>query len=182
VYEIKPYLIQLLVKHQTNTRLLSLDDQSSGPLRVFVHLSDQNTYIRKIASKKIYETLNFDSIIRGPKQKEVLLPTPYSDRLDERKELRGNANVAESATIAPNARIRRSCIGAGCKIGKNVEILSSIILDNVELKENCRIVDSVLGSGCVIGEGVSIKGTYAESGCRVADGASLESEVLIRSE
>lgn len=56
-----------------------------------------------------------------------------------------------------------------------MEILSSILLDNVELKDNCRIVDSVLGSSCVIGEGVSIKGTYAESGCRVADGASLES-------
>jgi NDP-sugar pyrophosphorylase family protein len=168
VYEIKPYLVQLLVKHQTNSRLLSLEDQgeakgllSPSPLRVFVHLSEQNTYIRKIASKKIYETINFDSIIRGPKQKDVLLPSAFSDRLDERKELRGNASVVDSASIGINARIRRSCIGAGCKIGKNVEILSSILLDNVELKDNCRVVDSILGSGCSIGEGVSIKSTYA---------------------
>lgn len=128
----KPYLVQLLVKHQTNSRLLGLANEPSfTPLRVFIHLSEQNTYIRKIASKKIYETMNFDSIIRGAKQKDVLLPTPLSDRLDERKEFKGNANVVESASIGANQKIRRSCIGAGCKIGKNVEILSSILLDNV---------------------------------------------------
>jgi NDP-sugar pyrophosphorylase family protein len=168
----------MLVKHQTNTRLLSLGSTGESPLsplRVFIHLSEQNTYIRKISSKKVYEAMNFDSIIRGPKQKEVLLPSAFSDRLDDRKEFKGNANVVDSATVAPNPRIRRSCIGAGCKIGKNVEIINSILLDGVEVKDNCRITESVLGSGCSIGEGVSIKSTYAEAGCRVADGASIES-------
>jgi len=56
-------------------------------------LGEQNTYIRKVSSKKIYETLNFDSIIRGPKQKDVLMPTIYSDKLDEKQGYKGNASV-----------------------------------------------------------------------------------------
>jgi hypothetical protein len=89
-------------------------------LRIFVHFSEQEVYVRKINSKKIYEALNFDSLIRGPKQREVLMPTAYSERLDERKEHRGIVNVAESALVGAGCRLRRSCIGAGCKIGKNV--------------------------------------------------------------
>jgi NDP-sugar pyrophosphorylase family protein len=161
--EIKPYLIQLLVKSQTNTRLLSLagEDSRTTPLKIYIHLSEQNTYIRRISSKKIYESMNFDSIIRGPKQKEVLMPSAYSDRLDERKEFKGNASVIESATVGSNVRIRRSCVSFGCKIGKNVELINSILLDNVEIKDNCKISESILGRGCSIGEGVTIKSTYA---------------------
>lgn len=164
-----------MVKNQTNLRLLSLADSNTTPLKIYIHLSDQNTYIRKIASKKIYEAMNFDSIIRGPKQKEVLMPTAFSERLDERQQFKGNASVVESAVIGASGRLRRTCIGAGCKIGKNVEIINSILLDNVEIKDNCKISESILGSGCIIGEGVTIKSTYAEGGCRVPDGATIES-------
>ena len=55
------------------------------PLRIYLHFHTQDTYIRKISSKKVYELLNFDSIIRGPKQKDILMPTAFSDKLDERK-------------------------------------------------------------------------------------------------
>lgn len=56
-------------------------------------MGEQSTYIRKVSSKKIYEALNFDSIIRGPKQKDVLLPTIYSDKLDEKAAYKGSASV-----------------------------------------------------------------------------------------
>lgn len=126
----KPWLIQLLVQNQTNKKLLQLaqSNEEMKPLKIFAHFNEQDTYIRKINSKKIYETLNFDSLIRGPKQREVLMPTAYSDKLDERKEYKGALNVAESAIIGSGARLRRSCIGADCKIGNNVEIINSIIL------------------------------------------------------
>jgi len=54
-------------------------------LKIYASLHQQDTYIKKISSKKVYELLNFDSILRGPKQKDILMPTTYSDRVDERK-------------------------------------------------------------------------------------------------
>lgn len=104
-------------------------------MRISAYLTEQDTYIRKINSKKIYELLNFDGLIRGQKQKDILLPTAFNDPLDDRKDLKGVASIAENALIGPSCKIRRACIGSHCKIGKNVEILNSIILDNVEIKD-----------------------------------------------
>lgn len=59
--------------------------------------------------------------------------------------------TAETAVIGNEAVIRRSIVGANCKIGKNVELFSCILLDGVEVKDNCKIRDSVLGIGTVVG-------------------------------
>ncbi len=48
------------------------------------------------------------------------MPSLFSDKLDERKEFKGNSSVVESAVIGANTKVRRSCIGVGCRIGKNV--------------------------------------------------------------
>ena len=97
-------------------------------MKIFAHFHSQDTYIRKISSKKVYELLNFDSIIRGPKQKDILIPTAFSEKLDERKEYKNNCNIVENVIIGASAKLRRICVGSGCKIGKNVELLNSIIL------------------------------------------------------
>lgn len=72
IYEIKPQLIPFLVLNQTNKRLLGLagpEGKQLRPLNIFAHFCDQDAFIRKISNKKIYESLNFESLIRGTKQK-----------------------------------------------------------------------------------------------------------------
>ena len=76
--------------------------------------------------------------------------------------------------VGNGAKVRRSVIGVGCKIGRNVAIFNSILLEGVEIKDNCRINESVLGLGTVIGENAQIKGTYSESKCRVADSVKMD--------
>lgn len=146
---------------------------------MFARFCEQDTFIRKISNKKIYEVLNFDSLLRGPKQKDVLLPNAYSDRMEYNK---AGYLVAENAVVGNGAKIRRSVIGPGCRIGKNVELFNSIILENVELKDNCKITESVLGMGTIIGANAQVKSTYSESGCRVADSGKVEGEILIRND
>ena len=181
IYEVKPELIKLIVDNQTNKQLISLAGEgATTPLRVHAHCSGQDTYIRRINSKKAYESLNFESLIRGAKQKEVLIPTAYSDPVDDRKEFKGSATVAESASLGAGTKVRRSCVGGGCRIGKNVDLLNCVLLSGVEIRDNVKISDSVIGKGTYIGEGAVIRNTYCESGCRVADGAKLESESLIK--
>ena len=53
--------------------------------------------------------------------------------------------------VGNSSKIRRSVIGANCKVGKNVEIFNSILLEGVEIKDNCKINESVLGAGTVVG-------------------------------
>jgi hypothetical protein len=54
------------------------------PLKIFAFVTDQDTYIKKINSKKVYEVLNYDSLIRGLKQKDVLMPTEYNEPTDSK--------------------------------------------------------------------------------------------------
>ncbi len=41
-------------------------------------VNEQDAFIKKVSNKKVYENLNFDSLMRGNKQKDFLLPTEYS--------------------------------------------------------------------------------------------------------
>lgn len=85
--------------------------------------------MRKVSSKKIYEGLNFDSLIRGPKQKSILLPTSLSDNFEFKSG--SSCLIAEGVSVGSGAVLRRSIVGAGCKIGKNVELFNSILLEGV---------------------------------------------------
>ena len=44
-------------------------------IKIYAYLKEQETFIRKISTKKIYENINFDSLLRGVKQRDMLLPT-----------------------------------------------------------------------------------------------------------
>lgn len=90
--------------------------------------------------------------------------------------------ISDNAQLGPMGKIRRSVIGPGCRVGKNVELFNSILLENVELKDNCKITECVLGAGTSVGEGAQLKSTYSERGCRVADSLKMESETLIRND
>ena len=72
--------------NQTNKKLLSINnhlkDNDLKPLKIYAQFNQQDAFVKKINSKKIYECLNFDSLIRGAKQKEILLPTTYNDKSD----------------------------------------------------------------------------------------------------
>lgn len=46
-----------------------------------------------------------------------------------------NTLIGDQCLIDPSTKIRRSCIENGCKIGKNVEIMNSVILANTVIEE-----------------------------------------------
>jgi NDP-sugar pyrophosphorylase family protein len=147
------------------------EEKELQKLNIFAYFCEQDVFIKKISTKKIYESINFDSLIRGPKEKLTLLPNTYSEKMEHKAG--HNILISETAVMGPGGKIRRCLIGPGCRIGKNVELFNSILLENVELKDNCKITESVLGAGTSVGENAQIKSTYSESGCRVADSLKL---------
>lgn len=77
-----------------------------------------------------------DSLIRGPKQKEVLLPTAYSPQPDEKamQDFKGSL-IGKGCLIESSNKINRSVIDSGCKIAKNVDISNSIIMSGSVIEE-----------------------------------------------
>lgn len=77
-----------------------ISNEDQKPLKIVAKIAGPNEYIRRISNVKIYEALNLDSLIRGPKQKEVTLPNTYTQPIDEKL----------------SAESRGSLIGYGCEI------------------------------------------------------------------
>jgi NDP-sugar pyrophosphorylase family protein len=108
----------------------------TSPLNVFAYISDPDEYIKRISSLKIYENINLDSVIRGNKQKEILLPTKYTLPVDETQNFTKQGSIiGQKAVIGEGTKIRRSIIEEGCKIGKDVDIINSVIMSGVHIKD-----------------------------------------------
>lgn len=70
----------MLIRNQTNSTLLNvIGEENLRPLRIIAKITNQNEYIRRITNVKIYESVNLDSLIKGPKQKDVLMPNSYTE-------------------------------------------------------------------------------------------------------
>lgn len=76
----------------------------------------------------------------------------------------GSSVVAESATIAPDARVSSACVGARCVIEAGAIVEGSVLLDSVVIGRGARVSGSVLGEGTRVAEGVSISGATAGDG------------------
>ena len=72
-----------LVKNQTNKTLLNyISNNYNKPLRIFAYVANQNEYIRQVLNLKSFELLNMDGLIRGQKQKDILIPNKYTQPID----------------------------------------------------------------------------------------------------
>lgn len=135
--KIKSDFISCLIKNQTNTTLLShINPTYNTPLKVYAEIIGPDEYIRRVTQLKIYEQLNFDALIKGPKQKEVLQPNQYTQELDEKynAEYKGTL-IGNACLIEPSVKIRRSCIENECKIGGGTDILNSIVMANSVIED-----------------------------------------------
>ena len=52
-------------------------------------------------------------------------------------------------------------------VNKNVEILNSVLWENVQVQENVKIEDSIIADGVTIGEGATIESSVLASGSTV---------------
>ncbi len=87
-------------------------------MNVFALVVEQDVFIKKISNKKVYEGINFDSLVRGAKQKDLLMPSEYSFT-SESSEYKG-CLLMKNTTVGADSKIVRSVIENNCKIGKKV--------------------------------------------------------------
>ena len=84
IYRIKPDFIHCLVRNQTNTTLLrEVHENYSSPLKICCKVVGPDEYVRRISETKVYKQVNFDSLIRGQKEKPILLPTQMTQKISQ---------------------------------------------------------------------------------------------------
>ncbi|MFN8008840.1 MAG: NDP-sugar synthase [Terriglobia bacterium] len=73
----------------------------------------------------------------------------------------------------------RSIVGAGAKLGRNVQIRSSCIGNNCQIGDECIIENCVVWSGVSIGANARLSGCIIGNECRIGQRAMIGSGVMI---
>ena len=69
-----------------------------------------------------------------------------------------NSSICEGLTLKDTSPvIKSSCIGRGVKIGRNVQIVNSVIMTKVIIGDDVKIVNSLICSRSKIGNGHFVK-------------------------
>jgi mannose-1-phosphate guanylyltransferase len=82
----------------------------------------------------------------------------HLDLLDGRRQCGAVDGVHPEATVDPTAKVRRSFVGAGCRIGANAEVVDAVLMDGVTVGDGARVERSVVGAGGDVGAGASVTG------------------------
>eukprot|EP00892_Ulva_mutabilis_P010449 jgi/Ulvmu1/7777/UM004_0006.1 len=89
--------------------------------------------------------------------------------------------VAQATSIGDRTSIKRSVVGASCKIGANVKIWNSLIMDEVVISDNALIQNSVIGHKSVIGSKAQLKDCFVAHERHVRENADHRDEELATS-
>jgi NDP-sugar pyrophosphorylase family protein len=77
--------------------------------------------------------------------------------------------------VDPSARVERSAVGPGAKVGRNAIVSESVLLPGVTVEPGARVHRSLVGSGATIGAGAAVEGlSVIGDGVRVDPGAHLD--------
>ncbi|THG95257.1 hypothetical protein EW145_g7991 [Phellinidium pouzarii] len=83
--------------------------------------------------------------------------------------------LGPDTSIAADARVTRSVIGAHCFLGPGATVTDSNLWDAVRVEAGCVIESSVLGKGVTV-----LRGSRIERGCLIADGVVIGPEARLK--
>jgi mannose-1-phosphate guanylyltransferase len=85
------------------------------------------------------------------------------------------ADIDEDASVADDAVVVRSAIGAGVRVGARAYLTESVLLPGVVIARGARVSRSVLGRDVVVGEGAVLIDSVIGDQQRIEPGARLAS-------
>lgn len=87
--------------------------------------------------------------------------------------------MGSSSVMEAGCKMRRSTVGNGCRLGKNVDITNSVIMENVTIESNCKIADSIIGPNCLIRADSTLVNCQLAQGCLVEAESKRDGEVIL---
>jgi translation initiation factor eIF-2B subunit gamma len=65
--------------------------------------------------------------------------------------------LGEGSTLEEKCSVKKSVVGRHCRIGSNVKIINSVVMDYVTVEDGCTIQNSVICSNVNLQERCSLK-------------------------
>jgi translation initiation factor eIF-2B subunit gamma len=87
--------------------------------------------------------------------------------------------VGKGSILGDKCSVKRSVIGATAKLGNNVKVVSSVIMDNVSIDEGCHIQNSVICSGARLHANCSLRECQVGHNFVVSEGSQHRDEELV---
>ncbi len=92
--------------------------------------------------------------------------------------LEGPLYVGEGPIVGRNSHLSRCAVGRRVRLGEEVTVHNSLIMEGSYVSKGAVIEDSLVGQGCVIGPGVAVIGSTFGDGVRVEGPSSIEDQTL----
>ncbi|CAL8468630.1 g8170 [Coccomyxa elongata] len=88
--------------------------------------------------------------------------------------------VGRGTTMADKCSIKRSVLGAMCKLGSNVKIINSVLMDGVQVQDGCHLQNSIVCHNAHLQERVTLRDCQVGPGLVVSEGLEHREEVLAK--
>uniref|UniRef100_A0A0A8XPJ5 Pco144592a n=1 Tax=Arundo donax TaxID=35708 RepID=A0A0A8XPJ5_ARUDO len=88
--------------------------------------------------------------------------------------------LAEGSQLGDKCSVKRSVIGRRCRIGSNVKIVNSVIMNHVVIEDGCHIQCSVICNNVQLQERAVLKDCQVGAGYVVTAGSEHKAESLAR--
>lgn len=87
--------------------------------------------------------------------------------------------VNVSAVVATTARVSRSILGPGCRIGRNARVEGSVIFSRAVIGNGATVSGSIVGASAVVGDAATVTGlSVLGNEVEVDGGASMSGAIL----
>jgi mannose-1-phosphate guanylyltransferase len=96
------------------------------------------------------------------------------DLLDGRRRGASIDPVGPGASVAPDASIRRTVVGAASEVGATARLADSVLLPGVVIGPGAVVEASILGAGVRVGAGAIVADAVVGDGERIEAGAALD--------
>lgn len=87
-------------------------------------------------------------------------------------------DVYQGENCEINGILKETCIGNNVVIGKNSNLISSIIYDNVVIRENVNLSGCVIGENCIIGDNSDLKDTVLGDNEKAEEQTKLDNKII----
>ncbi|SNX83603.1 related to GCD1 - gamma subunit of the translation initiation factor eIF2B [Melanopsichium pennsylvanicum] len=98
------------------------------------------------------------------------------DGIDPKAQISSDSLVENFTRVGERTTIKRSVIGRGCVIGKNVKLTGAIVMDGVRIGDNAKLENCILSAGSVVEEKCNLKDCDVAASVRVASGTNTKGE------
>jgi len=154
---------------------------TAGGLRCCCYVMEHDAgYCLRVSSLPAYMQINLD-VSRGV--------AGYFEKLAETaetakegnfvlKSFSGDCSRAEGVEVGARSSIKKTSVGAHCRIGAGVKLTNCVLMDHVTVADKVTMSNCVICSDAEVGEAASLKDTQVGSGATIEASSTVKGEAI----